>query len=200
MPADQKPPAEPPALGAPLAAGALVVAGVTVALLPQHVGSIVRLLLCALAAAALSVPLFRATRDAAEVPPSVFERISWRRQVDDGVPGLGPLRTSLHTTGPASRVPLPPTVHRQLAAIVASALDRHGIDPLDRSQRHRLSATTWSVVDADRARRLNSDHRPEYRINPNASAQLVHVVLDDLRRLDEGHLPGRDRTASQEAR
>lgn len=184
MPADR---GDPPALGVPLAVGALVVAGLAMALLPQHVGSITRLMVAACAAAALSLPLFRANRDVVDAPSSVFERVTWKREADDGVPGLGALRNSLNTTGPVTRVPLPPTVHRQLAAIVTAALDRHGIDPADRAQRGRLSPMTWAVLDAERARRVDSDRRPpEYRVNPAASAQVVHAVLDDLARLDVG--------------
>jgi hypothetical protein len=185
MPADR----ETPALGAPLAAGAVVVAGLVAAFLPQHVGSISRLLFGALAVSALSLPLFRAVRAAADTRSSVFERIRWRRSTEDGVPGLTALRNSLHTTGPTTRVPLPPTVHRQLAAIVTVALDRHGIDPANPAHRRRLSATTWTVVDAERARRANSDHRPEFRVTPVASARMVHTVLDDLQRLDDGLAP-----------
>jgi len=178
---------EPPALGAPLAVGALVVAGLAMAFLPQHVGSITRLMLAAGAAAALSLPLFRANRAIGDAPSSIFERVTWKREADDAVPGLGALRNSLNTTGPATRVPLPPTVHRQLAAIVAAALDRHGIDPTDRAQRGRLSAVTWSVYDAERARRGDGAPPPQYRVKPTASAQVVHAVLDDLARLDAGH-------------
>jgi hypothetical protein len=175
--------------GAPMAAAALVVAGAAVAVVPQHAGSVIRLLLGALAVAALSLPLYLVARSAMDTPSSVLERVAWRRQQEDGVPGLGSLRSSLRTNGIVTGAPLPPTVRRQLAAIVATAVERHGLDPRDPQQRSRLSPATWAVLDADRARRPEHERRQEYRIKPAATAQLVHAVLDDLQRLDEGLAP-----------
>jgi len=114
---------------APLALGAIALAGVAVAVVPQHAASIARLLaatIVACAALVAAVELLRADLDVAgaTTPPSALDRPPAAPMRPMEPPGLAAARRSLHqrATPPGALRPTP----EEVAAAARLVLDELG--------------------------------------------------------------------------
>jgi hypothetical protein len=177
-----------------IAAGALVLGGVLIVVLPQHALSIVRLAIVTVAAAAGLYAL------AVQAPStwwmSPFDRRVRRERKSHGSNEMRWIRSRL--AGPRKRIDdgpsLPADAVRLLQPLIRAGLEREGLDPADESYlasaRGLLSPPTWAVLTHDPLERPRWFRTlwPDER----ATAEIVHSVLDDIDRLaDSGVNPAR---------
>ena len=170
-----------------IAAAAVMIGGLLGLLLPQHGATILRLVIVTIAAAAGVYAL------AVLAPPawwkSPFDQVR-NRHARDERDEIDWIRSKL--AGPRQRITrgraVPPETLRLLQPLIGSALEREGFDPADRasigSARDVLSPLTAAVLDSEplkRGLRLGM-----VRPDADATAGVVHAVLDDLERLSDG--------------
>lgn len=179
-----------------VAAGAVVVAGVAIAVVPQHAASIIGVLLATLAACAVagvSLSILAAV-DAGQPHPSgprsPFETTTTRIRFHRERPAsLSRVRGEI-TQGMvrADLAPLSPLPARRLYTIAATRLAREGIDLADPAHadavRARLSPEAVAAITADRtlARQPGRPHHPRRSASAAEVAATVHAVLDELDR------------------
>jgi hypothetical protein len=188
-----------------VAAGAVVIGGLLLVVLPQHAPSVLRLVIVTVAAAAGLHAL------ATTVPPtgwlSPFKLMSpfGRRAPGGGGGGrwdeLDPIRRKMGgwRQPMAHGPPLPPEVVRLLKNLAETALDldseRNVAQP---SARPRLSPTTWAILTSE------PETRPPWfrmrRPNRRKVAKTVVGVLDELDRLAPGTLDPRPSDESRDPR
>lgn len=172
-----------------MAAGAVVIGGTLIMLLPQHAMSVVRLVIVTVAAAAALFAF------GVHAPPRW-----WRSPFDLG-PGGAELGTGSRDidrirsefSGWRQRIPngpaLPPEVLYLLRPLVEVAVARAGLDPGDRKTAgRRLSPLCRAVLAADPSKRP-----PWYRLvrpDRRVVAGAAHRVLDELDRLAGGGAAG----------
>jgi hypothetical protein len=175
-----------------IAAGAVVIGGTLVMLLPQHAMSIVRLVIVTVAAAA-ALNAF-----GVHAPPrwwrSPFDRTPGGEDTGTGSRDIDRIRSEF--SGRRRRIPngppLPPEVLHLLRPLVEVAVARAGLDPDDSrvAGRRRLSPLCRAVLAADRSTRP-----PWYRmVRPDRRevAGAAHRILDELDRLAAGTAGGHD--------
>jgi hypothetical protein len=171
-----------------IAAGAVVIGGTLVLAMPQHAGTIVRLVIVTVAAAAALYALgFNA-------PPrwwlSPFDRSGATVGTRTGSREIDRVRSEL--SGWRQRIPggspLPPEVVRMLQPLIEVAIERAGLRPGDRrvtgTTRTPLSPLIRGILRTD-----SSTRPPWYRmVRPDRRevAATVHRVLDELDRIAAG--------------
>lgn len=181
---------------ASVAAGALVVAGVAMAAVPQHAVSIARVLLVAVAVGAVAeaVAALLGTVEARQpdltAPPSPFETTDRpARFVRDQPASLSRVRGEIgHGVVRADLAALSSLPAQRLRTIAAVTLEREGIDMADPAHadalQARLSSQAVAAITADRTLR----RRPGQPVHPRRSASAeevaatIHAVLDELDR------------------
>jgi len=172
-----------------IAAGAVVIGGTLVLLLPQHAMSVVRLVIVTVAAAAALYAF------GVHAPPRWW-RSPFDRTPDADDPGSGSRdidRIRSELSGWRRRVPngppLPPEVLSLLRPLVEVAVARAGLDPgAPNSAGRRLSPLCRAVLAAD------PSHRPAWyrmvRPDRREVADAAHRILDELDRLADGTAAG----------
>ena len=171
-----------------VAAGALLLGGLLVVAVPQHAGTIVRIVAVTFAAIAalyvvtVHVPEWRATWWR-----SPFNRTDQRRRPQPRSEELKRIRASMagRRVPLENGSPLPPETLRLLQPLIRVALEREGHSATSEHALNRLSPVTRSVLDIDPRR-----HQPWYRTrrpDEREVAEAVHAVLDDLDRLRTDH-------------
>lgn len=188
-----------------IAAAVVLFAGLLLIALPQHGGTILRLVLVALAATAA---LHALTAIVPEGSVTGWWRSPFERGAADALarPSGEIARMRAKMTGRRQRIrggrPLPPETVRTLQPLIAVALERAGIDPGDPSQRQavrrRVSPLTWAVLNSDPLYlpRWYETRAPDER----QAADVVRRVLDDLERIAAGGPVERSEPASPQPR
>lgn len=180
---------EPGLRPAEIAAAAVVIGGSLIVVWPQHGASLTRLIIATIAAAA-GLYVFTVL-----APPawwtSPFDARPGRgrrrgRSVDDvdWIRALMAGRRQPIENGP----PLPPGMLRLLQPLIRSALEREGLDPVERGlhgpTRTAPAPLMRAVLAAEPLR-----HAPWFRTrrpDPRSVAAIVDDVLDDLDRIRTG--------------
>jgi hypothetical protein len=179
-----------------VAAGAAVVAGVVVVILPQHALSVARVLVASVAIVALVAAAAAALRpvDPAQPGPtgpvSPFESTTSRRRFHRDQPtSLSRVRGEIgYGVVRADLAPLSSLAARRLATVVATVLEREGLDLADPAHaaavRARLSPQAFAAVTADRSMRAAAGRSPHPKRSASAEeiAATIHAVLDELDR------------------
>lgn len=179
-----------------VAAGAVVVAGVAAAAVPQHAVSIARVLLATVAITALvgAVDALLGSVDARQPSPtdqrSPFETTTARARFHRELPAsLTRVRGEIIPgTVRADVAPLSSLPAQRLRTIAATTLEREGIDLSDPAQaaavRARLSTGALAAITADRSlpRRQRQDPHPRRTASAEEIAATIHAVLDELDR------------------
>ena len=189
-------PSTPTRTAASVAAGAVVVAGVAIAVVPQHAVSIAGVLLATLAGCAVvgAAVAFTATLDVRQPMPdgprSPFETTTVRARFHRDQPAsLSRVRGELAPgTVRADLAPLSALPARRLRTIAAAALERDGIDLADPAHaealRARLTPHALAAITADRTltRQPGRPLHPRRSASADEVAATVHAVLDELDR------------------
>ena len=177
-----------------LAAGAVVVAAATAAVVPQHALGLARLLAATVALVTLAAAVVdrlaphdtdglgtTTTRSPFDFPRRVRPST---RDVPASLGRIGGELIASHVR--ADLAPLSPLPARRLAAIVDAALVREGLHREDPAHadalRARLSPATWAAVTARRTGRPPAGERDAPRRTAHAEeiAATVHAVLDEV--------------------
>ena len=179
-----------------LAAGAVVVAGVTAAVVPQHALGITRVLVAAVALVALGAAVadrlapYDTEGLATGAAHSPFETATRPRSLTRDVPSsVSRIRGEL-ATGPvrADLAPLSPLAARRLAAIAEATLAREGLSHGDPDEgaaaQASLSPQAWAAITAHRTGRPRAGERAAPRRTARADeiAATVHALLDEIER------------------
>jgi hypothetical protein len=186
---------EPHWRAAPVAAGAVIAAGVATVVVPQHAVSIGRVLLAALGAIALAgagvAVLGRVDPAASAVPAaSPFERATVRRRFHRDRPAsLTRIRGEItqHTVR-ADVAPLSALPARRLRTVADTVLEREGLDlsdgPAGAAARERLTPAAVTALTADRSLRpvRGRPTHPRRTASALEIAATIHAVLDELER------------------
>lgn len=188
--------ATPTRTAASVAAGAVVVAGVAVAIVPQHAVSILGVLLATVAGCTVvgAASVLAATIDLRQPDPSgsrsPFEITTTRARFHREQPAsLSRVRGELITsTVRADLAPLSALPARRLKAIAATTLEREGLDLADPAHaeawRARLSPHALAAITAERTltRQPGRPVHPRRSASAEEVAATVHAVLDELDR------------------
>ena len=168
----------------PLAAAEVAWGGIAVAVVPQHAGSIGRLLVgsvvaCGALVAVVAVARGEAAGRSATAAPSPLEVAPSPPVPAIGAPGLASARRAL--TGQATgegEVPLTPAAWERLAVVAVVGFARRGIDidnPTTReAARRSVSPAVWSALTTPPS---VAGRRPA---TPEAVAAAVNRVLDEV--------------------
>lgn len=181
---------------ASVAIGAVVVAGAVVVVLPQHALSVARVLIATVAIVALSaagIKIFDSVDPAQPGPTgprSPFVSAAAHRRFDRDQPtSLSRVRGEIGSgVVRADLAPLSSLSAQRLATVVATALEREGLDLADPSHaaavRARLSPQALAAVTADRSMRGAAGRSPHPGRSASADeiAATIHAVLDELDR------------------
>lgn len=179
-----------------VAAGAVVVAGVAIAIVPQHAVSVAGVLLATVAAcvvAGATVALMDRIDSRlpdATGPRSPFEATTTRQRFHRDLPAsLTRVRGEItRSTVRADLAPLGTLPARRLHSIAATTLEREGIDLADPAHagavRARLSPHALAAITADRtlARQPGRQLYPRRSASAEEVAATIHAVLDELDR------------------
>jgi hypothetical protein len=181
---------------ASVVAGAVVVAGVAIAVAPQHALSVVRVLLATTAICALvgAVDAFLATVETRQPgpgdPPSPFESTTTRPRFHRDQPAsLSRVRGEIgQSVVRADLAPLSALPAQRLRTLAITVLEREGIDLTDPAHadavRARLSPQALAAITADRSlrRRGGQPDHPRRSASAEEVAATIHAVLDELDR------------------
>ncbi len=175
-----------------VASGAALIGGAVIVALPHHVWTVVPVLLVSIAVAVAVHAL------AVHVPPagwmspfkwmSPFATRDWAGWSEAPRGDIDAIRSTL--SGRRQRIPggraLPPETLRLLKPCVVAALDAdaEASGARWRGWRDRLSPTTLALVSAEPLRHPWWFHT--LRPDPAQTAEVVHLVLDDLERVSSG--------------
>lgn len=188
--------AAPTRTAASVAAGAVVIAGVAIAIVPQHAVSIAGVLLATVAGCTVvgAAIVFATTIDPRQPEPSryrsPFETTTTRARFHREQPAsLSRVRGELTTsTVRADLAPLSALPARRLRAIAAATLEREGLDLADPAHAEgwqaRLSPHAVAAITADRtlSRQPGRPVYPRRSASAEEVAATVHAVLDELDR------------------